>query len=378
MEPLSSDAHTLDGLNISFAAVDELHAHPTRHVWDVIDTATGARVQPLICAISTAGVEIAGICHELLGYLHRILEGAIEDDTVFGVNYTIDETDDPLLEGSLRKANPNYGVSVTPDDLQRKAVMAGASPSALNNFLTKHLNVWVRAETTWAPLEAWIRNGDATRTIDQFRDAPCWIGVDLAEVRDIAAVVIVFKPAPDRLVVFGRYFLPEQTIAKSPIAQYSGWVQQGHLIQTDGDQADYERIEGEIAVLCTTYKVQKVCFDRALAAQMGQSLTRRLGAKPEVLTVNQTVDVMNPAMQTVERLILAGQLQHDGDPVLTWMMSNVVVHRNYKDEVYPRKAGGKDSPNKIDGPVALFTVIGQVMTERVPVRASMHFFGGGA
>jgi phage terminase large subunit-like protein len=377
MEPLSADAHTLDGLNIHFAPVDELHAHKTRHVWDVIETATGARSQPLVFPISTAGVEIGGICYELLTYLQKLLDRSLEDETFWGVNYTIDADDDPLSADTHKKANPNYGVSVQPDDLQRKALKARSSPAALNTFLTKHLNVWIRTESSWAPMTEWIRNGDTSLRIEQFEHLPCWVGVDLAEVKDIAALVIVFKATDGTLTVFGRYYLPQKAVAQSPIAQLSGWVRQGHITETDGDQADYARIEEDIIEWCKTYRVQKVCFDRALAAQMGQSLTRKMGAKPEVLTVNQNIDVMNPAMQTVERMILSGKLRHDGNPALTWMMSNVVVQRNFKDEVFPRKAGGKDSPNKIDGPVALFTVIGQVMAEPVAAPAlSIHFFGG--
>lgn len=374
MEPLSADAHTLDGLNIHFAAVDELHAHPTRHVWDVIETATGARSQPLVFPISTAGVALGGICDELLGYLHKLLDQALEDDTFFGVEYTIDVGDDPFAESTHRKANPNYSISVKPDDLQRKALKARSSPAALNNFLTKHLNVWVRSEASWAPMAAWRKNGDVNLKIEQFKDQPCWIGVDLAEIRDIAAVVIVFKDG-ERYVMFGRYFLPSAAVAASPIAQISGWASEGHLTETSGEQADYEQIEETIIDLCHAYKVQKVCFDRALAAQMGQNLIRKLGTKPAVMTVDQNVQVMNPAMQTVERMILAGTLVHDANPLLTWMMSNVVVQKNYKDEVFPRKAGGKDSANKIDGPVALFTVIGQVVAEPEP--APVMFFLGG-
>lgn len=376
MEPLSADAHTLDGLNVSFAAVDELHAHKTRQVWDVIETATGARSQPLIFAISTAGVETGGICYELLTYLHKLLDRALDDDTFFGVNYTIDDGDDPFEEATQRKANPNYAVSVQPDDLKRKALKARSSPAALNNFLTKHLNVWIRTEAAWAPMEKWIANGDAALTMEACAHLPCWIGVDLAENKDIAAVVIVFKDG-EQVRVFGRYFLPEKAVHGSPIAQYGGWVHQGHLTQTSGDQADYEQIEETIVTLCRTYQVKKVCFDRALAAQMGQSLSKKLGMRPEVVTVNQNVEVMNPAMQTVERMVLTGTLKHDANPLMTWMMSNVVVQRNFKDEIFPRKVGGKDSPNKIDGPVALFTVIGQVMAQdQAAPEPTMFFLGG--
>lgn len=375
--PLSADANSLDGLNVSLAVVDELHAHKTRAVWDVLDTATGARRQPLLLPITTAGVDIGGICHEKMSYLHRVLDRAVEDETFFGINYTIDAEDDWRQESTWRKANPNYGVSVNADDLARKAREAESSSAGVNNFLTKHLNVWVRAESTWAPLEKWIANGDATLTPDQMRGVPCWIGVDLAEVRDISAIVLVFKRGPNDYVVFGRYYVTEASVRRSPVAQYGGWVRDGRLIETDGDQADYARIEDDLVTLCQTYKVQKVCFDRALAAQMGQQLAKRLGARPEVLTVNQNVEVMNPAMQTVERLILSGHLKHDGDPVLTWMMSNVVAKPiGNRDEVFPVKAGGKDSPNKIDGAVALFTAMSQAAVTSEPTAPSMFFLGG--
>lgn len=375
MEPLSADANTLDGLNVHFAAVDEMHAHRTRHVWDVLDTATGARSQPLLFPISTAGVDTGGICFELVSYHEKILQGAIVDDSFFGVNYTIDEGDDPFSDATHRKANPNYGVSVSPDDLMRKAQKARSSPSALNNFLTKHLNVWVRSEATWAPMEAWAQNARPTLRREDFAGYPCWIGVDLAEVRDIAAVVHLFQMAPDAFVLFGRYYMPRETVAKSPVAQLGGWVRTGHIIETDGDQADFLRIEDDLVADCQALKVQKVCFDRALAAQMGQSLTRKLGDRPPVVTVNQTVDVMNPSMQTATRLILAGKLLHDGNPAMTWMMANVVVQRNYKDEIFPRKAGGKDSPNKIDGPVALFTVLSQAQALEPEPVYELHFLG---
>lgn len=376
--PLSADANTLDALNVSLAVIDELHAHPTRAVWDVLDTATGARPQPLLLATTTAGVSIGGICYEKMTYLHRILDSAIVDEQFFGTNYTIDEGDDWRSVAALQKANPNYGVSVSEEDLARKVQEAQHSPAAVNNFLTKHCNVWVHGEATWAPMEAWRAAADSSLTVAACAAAPCWIGVDLAEVRDIAAVVLVFKRSETSFAVFGRYYLPAATIAKSPIAALSGWVRDGRLIETDGDQADFARIEADIVTLCRTYRVQQVCFDRALSAQMGQQLTRLLGGRPEVLTVNQNVEVMNPAMQTVERLILAGQLAHDGDPMLTWMFSNVVVQRNYRDELFPMKSGGKDSPHKIDGAVALFTVIGQVMAAKRYAGLQVHFLGGKA
>lgn len=367
--PLSADAHTLDSLNVSLAAIDELHAHKTAAVWNVLDTATGARLQPMIFAITTAGIDIGGVCHAKLAYLEKILDGVFQDETFFGINYTIDAGDDikdPVIQ---RKANPNYGVSVDPDDLARKVHAAMQSPSDLNDKLTKHFNVWIRTESSWMTGSQWQSCAKPGLTIESLKAFPCWICVDLAEVRDIAAVFALFKVSDDRFAAIGRFYLPAAAVDKSPVAQLSGWVRDGHIIETTGDQADYARIEDDILDWCDTLEqVQEIDFDRALAAQMQQSLKRRLEPRMGrdevenfVVTVPQTVETMSPAMQMVERLVLRQGIEHDGNPAMAWMISNVVVERNYKDEIYPRKAGGKDSPNKIDGPVALFTGMSRAM-----------------
>lgn len=373
--PLSADAHTLDALNISLAIVDELHAHKTRAVWDVIDTATGARAQPLLLITTTAGVEIGGICHEKMDYLHKILDGAVQDEAFFGVNYTVDDKDDWRQSAVHRKANPNYGVSVNASDLERKVTEAQHSQAAINNFLTKHLNVWVRSEAAWMGATLWQTCTCPKLKIEDLKQFPCWIGVDLAEVRDIAAAVAVFKTAADEYAAIGRFYLPEAAVQKSPIAQLSGWTREGYIIETDGDQADFARIERDIIEWCDLLNVVQIDFDRALAAQMEQNLKRTLeprmgrdAVEKFVITVPQTVETMDPAMKMTERLVLSKKIQHDGNPALAWMISNVVIERNHKDEIYPRKAGGKDSANKIDGPVAMWTALSQAMRglERQP------------
>lgn len=377
MEPLSADANTLDGLNIHFAAVDELHAHKTRHVWDVIDTATGARSQPLIFPITTAGVDTGGICYELLTYLQKILEGVHKDETFFGVNYTIDEGDDWRDPAAWAKANPNLGVSVKLDDLARKASKAEQSPSATNNFLTKHLNVWVKAESAWLPLDAWRACASDAIRPEQFKGQPCWVITDLAETRDIAATMLVFRLPGGHAACFGRYYLPQAAIETSPNAQYGGWVREGHIIQTDGDVADYARIEDDLVAWVDAFTPEAVLFDRALAGRMMQNMQARLGAKPPVLVVPQNVEVMNVAMKHAEELVFGRRLMHAGDPVLTWMVSNVVCVRNHKGEIYPRKAGGKDSHHKIDGVFALLMGLSHAIKADPPRRQSRFAKGLG-
>lgn len=359
---LSADAGTLDGLNPHGALVDELHAHRTRAVWDVLETALGSRAQPVLWAISTAGTNLGGICHELWSYAQKVLEGVVDDDQFFAVNWTIDDEDRDRWdqEDVWRKANPNYGVSVSPDYLRGKALKARHSPAAINNFLTKHLNVWVRAVAPWMSMEYW----EACRGTVEWDDlAACprvVIAVDLAEKRDIASIMAVGQRDDGRVLAKGKHFLPAATVEASPIAQMSGWVRAGHLQEIEGDVQDFARLEDEIAELYERTGAIRVCFDRALAAHLMQRLQARLG-EDVIVEVKQNTATFNPAMKELDRLVTGGTFVHDGDPVLAWMLSNVGERKTHMEESYPIKAAGKDSPEKIDGAIALLMGVSELM-----------------
>jgi len=182
-QPLSSDAHSLDGLNIHGGIVDELHAQKTRDVWDVLETGTGARLQSLLFGITTAGFNKEGICYELRDCALKVLqgfnstvEGAIQDDTFFALIYTLDKDDDPFDERVWLKANPGLGICKRADDVRRLASKAKEQVAARHNFLTKHLNVWVTTESAWMDMP------QATQTIldDAFFNVEAWINSELA------------------------------------------------------------------------------------------------------------------------------------------------------------------------------------------------------
>ena len=155
-KPLSADGQTMDGLNPHMALVDELHAHKTPEVWDVLKSALGSRSQPLIWAITTAGFNKNGICYEVRDYAIKVLQSIIDDDTFFTVIYSIDDGDDWQTEANWIKANPNLGISVSLDYLREQARQAAVMPTAKVNFLTKHLNVWVTGESLWCNVERWL------------------------------------------------------------------------------------------------------------------------------------------------------------------------------------------------------------------------------
>jgi len=356
-EALSAEGSTLDGLNIHFGCVDELHAHKTRTVYDVVETGTGKRNNSLLWVITTAGSNRAGICYEVRTFVTRMLDGVFEDDSQFGIIYGLDDGDDWTSDAALIKANPNWGISVQPEVLLPLQAKAMQMPSATNNFKTKHLNEWVNADTAWMDMRAWDACADAGLDLDDFAGQPCWIGLDLASKTDIAAMVLVFRhpEIAGGHAVFGRYYLPEDTVNSSSNSQYSGWMRAGRLTVTPGNVIDFGWIEADLIDFASRFEIQAVAFDPFQATQLS---TRMLEEGLPMIEVRPTVLNFSEPMKTVEALVLQRKLLHDNDPVLTWMASNVVAHLDAKDNIYPRK---ERPENKIDGIVALIMAISRAI-----------------
>lgn len=365
-EALSAEGSTLDGLNIHFGCVDELHAHKTRMVYDVVETGTGKRNNSLLWVITTAGSNRAGICYEIRSFVTKLLEGVFEDDSQFGIVYGLDEGDDWTTEEALVKANPNWEISVQAEVLLPLQAKAMQLPSAVNNFKTKHLNEWVNADTAWMDMRAWDRCTDAALDLDQFTGQPCWIGLDLASKTDIAALMLLFThpEIEGGYAVFGRYYLPEDTVMATSNSQYAGWMRTGRLTVTPGNVIDFGWIEADLIETASRFQVQGVAFDPFQATQIS---TRMLAEGLPMIEVRPTVLNFSEPMKALEALVLQRRLIHDGDPVLGWMASNVVAHLDAKDNIYPRK---ERPENKIDGIVALIMALSRALvgdgTPRMP------------
>lgn len=356
-EALSAEGSTLDGLNIHFGCVDELHAHKTRTVYDVVETGTGKRDNSLLWVITTAGSNRAGICYEVRTFVTKLLDDVFEDDTQFGIIYGLDDGDDWTNENALIKANPNWGISVRPEILGPLQAKAMQLPSAVNNFKTKHLNEWVNADTAWMDMRAWDACADTSLDIDNFIGQPCWIGLDLASKTDIAALILIFAhpEIADAYLTFGKYYLPEDTVHGAGNSQYSGWMRIDRLTVTPGNVIDFSWIEADLLDMASRFAIQAVAFDPFQATQLS---TRMLGEGLPMIEVRPTVLNFSEPMKILEALVLQKKLAHDGDPVLTWMASNVVAHLDVKDNIYPRK---ERPENKIDGIVALIMALSRAI-----------------
>lgn len=321
-EPLSSDANTLDGLNVHAVLIDELHAHKTREVYDVMDTATGAREQPILWVLTTAGKNINGICHEVYDYAKKVLEGVIEDDRLFAYIAQIDESDNPFDESVWIKANPNLGVSVSIDDLRVKAKQAKEIPAAYNNFLCKHLNMWVSSQTAWINIEKW----DAcNQEFPDLRGMPCYCGVDLSTTTDITSVSFVFPLNAGYYAIINHNFMPEESITEHEHKDgypYRAWVRDGYITATPGAVIDYEWIQSYIMEMSKEYQVLEICYDPWNATQFANNMTNEGFTCVEV---RQGYRTMSEPIKDMEKLILENKLIHGGNPVLRLAVSNASV-----------------------------------------------------
>jgi phage terminase large subunit-like protein len=393
----SSDANSVEGCNPQLVVVDELHAHPNRELYDNLETAMGKREQNLLWSITTAGNDRSGICFEVRSYVIDILSGKKHDEAVFGIVYTIDKKDDWALESSWIKANPNWGVSVFPNDIGQKATKAMQTASAQPSFKTKHLNVWVNTAHSWMDMRKWEMCGDEELSLDDFAGKPpiddpsckacgknkcpqhalvpgadCIVGMDLASRKDLVAIVLLFWKDVETVdkdgvhttarhyYVFGTYWVPEAAVESTENSQYAGWATEGRLITSPGEINDFSLFEQELKNSSSHFNVLEIAHDPYLADMIvGHMVNEGL---PTMVKVTQNVQNFSPVLKELEALVMAGRLHHNCDPILTWAVANVEVKPDHKDNIYPRKARGQDK-NKIDPVIALLMALNRAMAQ---------------
>lgn len=353
---LNAEASTQDGLNVHAAVVDEVHAHKKRDLWDVIESADGSRSQPMISAITTAGKDTGGICYELRGYTIKVLEDIHQDESWFGIIFTIDEGDDWKDSKIWRKANPNLGISAKLEKLEAACIKAQALPAARGNFLTKHLNVWTNAGAAWMDMEAWNTCSDPGMREEDFADLEAWDGVDLAEKHDFASKVKVIKRA-DVWHVFTRLYYNEVAASESKVAQLPGWIEEGYVEVSPGNLTDFDMIGTDLKADRDAHDLREVAYDPALAAYFARKL--REDHDLPMVEITQRAIFYTQVLLQVHALVLAGKLRHDGNPLMTWMVSNLVVIKSkYNELMSPTK--DRDE-NKIDGAMAMLMAFGRAL-----------------
>lgn len=363
-----------DGQSPSCSLHDEYHEHPDDSQVDTMQTGMGARDQPLQVLITTAGDNLAGPCYAKIQEEREKLAGIghnggppLEDETFFA-EWTIDDGDDWKSEASLRKANPNYDVSVSGDFLKARQRDAINTPRKAGIFKTKHLDLWVAAKSAYFDIEAWRRCVDpelpmlagTALLLERLGGRRCILSLDLATKTDIAALEYLFPPIGDKAtrddpyIRIGRYFLPGDTVEETPA--YLNWDGMDLLDVSEGAVTDFEQLETAILEAGRLFHVEQVAFDPWQAAQLAQ---RMIAEGVPMLEYRLTVQNMSAPMKELDALTRIGAIAHGGCPVMEWQINNVVAQVDAKDNVYPRKLRAEA---KIDNPVALIAALGVAMT----------------
>jgi phage terminase large subunit-like protein len=358
---LSREGKKQDGLNIHYACVDELHAHPDRVMWDVLCSGAKKRPRSLIMSITTAGYNLAGIGHEQNDYAQKVLNGVIDDESFWCAIYTIDAGDDWKVESSWIKANPCwFSGAIDHVSYKSSANAAIAMPSKQPEFLTKQLNVWCSSCTAWANIPDWKAAQDKTLVLSDLDGAQCWIGLDLASKIDITAMALVFpseEGGKRHYYCFVKYYLPESAVDDGRNSQYKGWERAGFIKSTEGNVLDYNVIKADILNFCQRFDVQEIAFDPYGALEMQNELAKH---RLPIVNVSQTVMNMSEPSKVLDSLVRSGCFHIPVDPVLIWMASNVIVYVDTNDNIKPKKDKPED---KIDGIIAIVNAFARMLIQ---------------
>lgn len=356
---ISSDSKTKHGLNCNCVVFDELHTQPNRDLWDTLLTSTGARRQPMTIAITTSGYDRQTICYEIYEYAKKIKDKILEDTSFYSAIFEAEDTDDIQDPKVWKKANPNYEISLRKEYMERESQRAIDTPSYLNTFKRLHLNIWTDSLTAWIGTKEWeLCKGPID--MKKLKGKKCWAGLDLASTRDISALVLLFKE-DEKFLVVPYFFVPKENAKKrseKDKVDYVTWINQGYIIGTEGDVADYDFIKHKIVELKNEYDIQAICYDRWNASQLVIDLQDKEGV--EMDGFGQGYKSMSAPTKEFEKLILGKQIQHDGNPVMNWMLSNVAIMEDPAGNI---KCAKNKSKEKIDGIISIIMALGSFMTE---------------
>ena len=358
-----------DGDSPHCAIIDEYHEHDTDQMYEAMTLGMGARSQPLTLIITTAGTSLESPCYDKDKQVKEMLCGHVPNDRLFGLIYELDEGDDWTDPTNFIKANPNLNVSISYDDLLAEMEVAKQVPRKVNAFKTKRLNIWVSGKAAFYNMTQWHAAADKSLRYEDFAGEDYYLGLDLAQRLDLNAGVGVFvreiEGKKHYYCIMPKFWVPEDTVRSTDpkIAKtadrYVKFVEMGVLEATDGAEADYREILASIIDLQDIEKVRvsEIPIDPSGATALSHELQDH-GFEP--ISIRQDYTNMSPPMKELEAALAGGRFHHDGNPILSWCISNVIGKNvpGSDDIVRPTKG---DKQSKIDGATALFMAIGRAM-----------------
>lgn len=362
IKPVNAKASTQDGLNPSCIVLDESHAQKFG-LHDVLKSAQGARTNPLMLCPTTAGYDLLSVGYALRSTLTKVLQQVFDAEHFFGLIYTLDDGDDWRDARVWPKANPMLGVTPTREWVQAYCQDAQQTPGLEGEFRVKVCSEWLQSSKAWLSMARWDACADPSLRLESFAGARCWIGADLAQRDDLAAVALLFE-RDGYIVAFVKCYLPRDVVADRArtVPAYQSWVKAGLLEMTEGTMIDYGRIEADLRAWCKTFNVVALRFDQYGSAGMVAALAA--DGFPAAL-LDKSRKTFTPPARELETRVTHGRFRHDGNSCLKWMASNTVVTRGVDDSLLPKKEG-PESPNKIDGIDAILQALSALLTPVAP------------
>jgi len=363
-DTLGRDSDTEDGLNVSFGLADEYHAHPDNSLWNVVESSMGARKQPIMMAITTAGFDIESPAYAMYEYAKKVVEGVVEDDTFFSFVAEPDPGDDIFKEETWIKANPNYGVSVSKDYMQRKAQAALNRPEERNNFKVKNLNIWTAQAEAFVKFEDWKAcAGELVKD-----NGSIVAGIDLSLTDDFSSIVYV-AVRDEIFYIYPKFYIPESAVLERErdlrVPLYT-WVKEGYITTTKGKSIDYETmlriIEAELP------RTEVVCYDPYRAKIIVNRLENELGYD-SCIPIRQGFLTLSSPTSFLRNLIREKKIIHDNNPVMNWMMSNMTIVYDKAGNIKPDKSNPR---RKIDGVAALINTLAYLVLEYEEKKTSIY------
>jgi phage terminase large subunit-like protein len=367
---INAKASTQDGLNPSCAILDEIHAHRTHDLLNVLQSSAGGRRNPLFLFTTTEGYETPGPWPEMRKFGQQVLEGVVEADHFLVIFYAIDDKDDEFDESIWEKSNPLIAASEPLlKAIRKEATEAKSMPGRHSEFLIKRMNRQSSTSNGWIDLQRWKACASEV-PLEELKHEPCYGALDLASTRDLASFRLVWKK-DGILYTHGWRWVPQTTIAirtQRNLVPYAGWVRAGFMLETSGEVTDYDVIFKKVLWVKENFNLVAVAFDQWNAAQISSKLSAE---GVDMVQFIQGPKSYHPAMKNFEETYIAGKFRHGGDPVLTWCASNIVTRVDANLNMAPDK---KKSADKIDDMTALLMANGIMIGQNTDDEGSIDDF----
>jgi len=365
---LSAAPRGKQGPNIHCGIYDELHEWYGDEVWNSLKYGYRARRQPLALVITNAGDDIQSVCHRQREKAQAILDGKLYDQGFFALILSASQSEaeqeiESVRNGSTElpvaaRCNPALGHVIKKQDLLADIRDAIQTPSEMSNLLRLTYGVWATSTNPWLNSADWKQ---CARQFDEedLAGRECYGGLDLSKTEDMTSLVLIFPGDDDTYRQLAWFWLPEETVQRQQhLVDYRTWQRDGWLDVVPGPVIDYQFLRARIAELCQKFRVLGVGFDRAYANETAQWMDEELGVEP--IPFQQTIMEFASPTAEYERLVLAGRLHHNGNPLLGWQAGHVQVKtdtNNNKRPVKPKKGDIRTIDGMVAGIMALSLAI---------------------